>query len=184
MILEKECWLLTETLAYFYAVVEDKADATKVVEEIEAERAQYPSVTKLEVVERKFFGKPVKAVKVYCKNPDFISKYSKAFRNFEGVKDCLEDDVRCSMRYLIDNNVVPCGWHEIEVNEEANTLGVQVDKVYTAESIPKLIEKSDAPELRILDFSTIQRRCRKNSGNYLEGAISRKSCKVCATIYL
>ncbi len=60
-ILEKECWLLTETLAYFYAVVEDKADATKVVEEIEAERAQYPSVTRLEVVERKFFGKPVKA---------------------------------------------------------------------------------------------------------------------------
>jgi len=32
-------------LAYFYAVVEDKADATKVVEEIEAERTQYPSVT-------------------------------------------------------------------------------------------------------------------------------------------
>ena len=115
-------------VAYFYAVAEDEADATKVVEEIETEKAQYPSVTKLEVVERKFFGKPVKAVKVYSKDPDSISKYSKAFRTFEGVKGCLEDDVRYSMRYLIDNNVVPCGWHEIEVTEEANTLGVQVDK--------------------------------------------------------
>jgi len=142
-------------LAYFYAVVEDKTDAAKVVEEIEAERTQYPSVTKLEVVERKFFGKPVKTVKVYCKDPKSISKYSKAFRNFEGIKGCLEDDVRYSMRYLIDNNVVPCGWHEIEVTKETNTLDVQVEKVYTAKSIPKFIEKSEAPELRILGFSTI-----------------------------
>ena len=46
-------------LAYFYAIVEDKADPTKVVEEIEAEKAQHPFVTKLEVVKRKFFGKQV-----------------------------------------------------------------------------------------------------------------------------
>jgi DNA polymerase I len=52
-------------LAYFYAVIEDKADPTKVVEEIEAGKAEFPFITKLEVVERKFFGKPVKAVKVY-----------------------------------------------------------------------------------------------------------------------
>jgi DNA polymerase I len=142
-------------LAYFYAVVEDKADVTKVVEEIEAERTQYPSVTKLEVVERRFFGKPVKAVKVYCSDPNFVSKYARAFRQFEGVKGCLEDDIRCSMRYLIDNNVVPCGWHEIEVTEETNTLGVQVDKIYTVKSVPRFIEKSEAPELRILGFSTI-----------------------------
>ncbi len=142
-------------LAYFYAVVEDKADATKVVEEIEAERTQYPSVTKLEVVERRFFGKPLKAVKVCCKDPQSMSKYSKAFRTFEGVKGCLEDDIRCSMRYLIDNNVVPCGWHEIEVTEEANTFSVQVDKIYATKSIPKFIQKTEVPELRVLGFSTI-----------------------------
>lgn len=142
-------------LAYFYAVVEDKADTTKVVEEIEAERTQYPSVTKLEFVERRFFGKPVKAVKVYCRHPNFVSKYARAFRQFEGVKGCLEDDIRYSMRYLIDNNVVPCGWHEIEVTEEANTSGVQVDKIYAAKSIPKFIQKTEVPELRVLGFSTI-----------------------------
>lgn len=142
-------------LAYFYAVIEDKADPTKVVEEIQAEKTQYPFITRLEVVERKFFGKPVKAVKVYCRDPDFVSKYARAFRNFEGIKSCLEDDIRYSMRYLIDNNVVPCGWHEIEVTEEANTLDVQVDKVYTAKSLPNFIEKTEAPQLRILGFSTI-----------------------------
>jgi DNA polymerase I len=140
-------------LAYFYAVVEESADPAKVIEEIRKE--QNPFIVKLEVVERKFFGKPVKAIKVYCKNPDVIPKYAKAFRKLEGVKDCLEDDIRYSMRYLIDNNVVPCGWHEIEATEETNTRGVQVDKVYTAKTHPKLLEKAEAPQLKILGFSAI-----------------------------
>ncbi|MGQ9743913.1 MAG: DNA-directed DNA polymerase [Candidatus Bathycorpusculaceae bacterium] len=138
---------------YFYVVVEDGADAGKVAEEIG--RAKYPLITKLEVVERKFFGKPVKAIKVYCKNPDDVPKYAKAFRKLEGVKECLEDDVRYSMRYLIDNDVAPCGWHEIEATEEKSTLGVQVERVYTAKFHPKLIEKAETPPLRILGFSTI-----------------------------
>jgi DNA polymerase I len=59
------------------------------------------------------------------------------------------------MRYLIDNNVVPCGWHEIEVTEQSNTSNVQVEKVYSAKSRPKLLEKAESPELKILGFSTI-----------------------------
>lgn len=142
-------------LAYFYAVIEENVDPAKVVEEIEAGKGEYPFITKLEVVERKFFGKPVKALKVYCGDPDVILKCGRALRKLEGVKDCLEEDIRCSMRYLIDNDVVPCGWHEIEVSEEANTLGVQVDKVYMAKALPKLLEKAEVPQLRILGFSTI-----------------------------
>jgi DNA polymerase I len=140
-------------LAYFYVVVEEGVDPAKVIEEIK--KGQHPFVAKLEVVERKFFGKPVKAVKFYCRNPDVITKYARTFRKFEGVKDCLEDDIRYSMRYLIDNNVVPCGWHEIEVAEETNTASVQIDKVYTAKSFPKLLEKAEVPQLKILGFSTI-----------------------------
>jgi DNA polymerase I len=59
------------------------------------------------------------------------------------------------MRYLIDNDVVPCDWHEIEATEEANKLGVQTDKVYLAKSFPKHVEKVEVPPLRILSFSTI-----------------------------
>ncbi|NWG11805.1 DNA polymerase II, partial [Candidatus Bathyarchaeota archaeon] len=74
---------------------------------------------------------------------------------FEGVKDCLEDDIRYSMRYLIDNNVVPCGWHEVETKEDINAKNIQVDTVYVAKSFPKLLEKADVPKLKILGFSTI-----------------------------
>lgn len=140
-------------VAYFYAVIEESVDPSEIVREIEKEH--YPYVVDSEVVERKFFGKPVKAVKVYCENPDVIPTCVRTLRNFEGVKDCLEDDIRYSMRYLIDNNVVPCGWHEVEASEEKNAKNIQVDAVYKAKSPPKFLEKTDVPKLKILGFSTI-----------------------------
>jgi DNA polymerase I len=138
---------------YFYAVVADEADPAKVVEEIASGHCVLAS--KPEVVERRFFGKPVKAVKVYCKNAEGITKCAKQLRGFEGVKDCFEDDIRVAMRYIIDNDVVPCGWHEIEATEEPNKLGVLIDKMYLAKSFPKPVEKVEAPPLRVLGFSTI-----------------------------
>jgi DNA polymerase I len=140
-------------VAYFYAVVEEGTSPESVVKEIR--KHSFPFVAKLEIVERKYFGKPVKAIKVYCKNPDVVSEYAKALRKLEGVKDCLEDDIRYAMRYLIDNNVVPCGWHEVEVTEETDKPEVQIDKVYLAKSFPKLLERAEVPPLRILGFSTI-----------------------------
>ena len=138
---------------YFYAVIEEGADTEKVVTEIG--QGRFPFVSKLEIVERKFFGRPVRAVKVYCKNPDVMVDYAKALRKLEGIKDCLEDDIRYSMRYLIDNDVIPCGWHEIEVVEEKKAMRVQVDKIYAAKSYPRSIEKAELPQTKILGFSTI-----------------------------
>jgi DNA polymerase I len=138
-------------VAYFYAVVEESFDPSKVAEEIR--KTHNASIVKLEVAPRKFFGKPVKTVKVYCRNPDETAKLARTLRNLEGVQDCLEDDIRLSMQYLITNNVVPCGWHEIDAVEEKNALGIRADKVYSAKSIPKLLDRTDTPPLRILNFS-------------------------------
>jgi DNA polymerase elongation subunit (family B) len=55
------------------------------------------------------FGKPVQTVKVYC---NYATKLARTLQKLEGVKECLEDDVRLSMRHLTSNNVVPCGWHQ------------------------------------------------------------------------
>ncbi|MCX8178204.1 MAG: hypothetical protein N3F10_07980, partial [Candidatus Bathyarchaeota archaeon] len=94
----------------------------------------------VEPVERRFFGKSVKALKVYCKDPDLATKYAKALRKMDGVQECFEDDIRYSMRYLIDNGVVPCGWHEVEVEEGPRMSNVRVDRVYVAKSSPKPLE--------------------------------------------
>ena len=141
-------------LSYFYLVLEEKANPQTIIEAIQSQKANYPSLVKLEGTEKKFFGKPVETIKVVVQNPDLVSKYSKDFKKLEGVKDCLENDIRYSMRYLIDHNVVPCGWHEIEVTE-AEKFGVRADKVYLAKSFPKATEKTELPQLRILAISTI-----------------------------
>jgi DNA polymerase I len=139
-------------LDYFYVALEVDVDPSSVIEKIERER--YSSVVKLEVVERRLFGKPLKTVKIYCRDPYVMSKCAKALRDIEGISDCFEDDIRFSMRYLIDNDVVPCAWHEVEVVEEKSTADTQVDGVYDAKSKPKFLEKNDVPPLRILGFTT------------------------------
>jgi DNA polymerase I len=140
-------------IAYFYAVVAEGSDASKTAEAIKA--ACGSSIVKTDVVERRFFGKHVTAVKVYCRVATETGKLAKQLRSVEGVKDCLEDDIRASMRYLIDNNVVPCGWHEVDAVEEENTKGVRVAKVYAANSPPKPLENVEVPTLRVLGFSMI-----------------------------
>jgi DNA polymerase I len=139
--------------AYFYAVVEEGFVPSKVAEEIR--KTHSASIVKLEIASRRFFGKPVETVKLYCRNPDAAAKLARALRTFEGVQECLEDDIRLSMQYLIGNNVVPCGWHEVDVIEEENTLGVRAGKVYSATSTPKLLDRTDIPPLRILSFSMV-----------------------------
>jgi len=142
-------------LTYFYLVVRDGHDSQTVVESINTRKTEFPSILKLEPLKRKYFGKPVDTVKVYCQDPDVVAKYAKAMAKIEGVKEALEDDIRYSMRYLIDNGMSPCSWHEIEAEQTKNALGVQVDKLYIAKTLPKSIEEIEVPELRVLGFSTL-----------------------------
>ena len=139
--------------SYFYAIANEGKQPVELVKEIS--KGDFHSITKLEVVQRKFFGKPVEAVKVYCIDPDTISEYAKEVRKLEDAKDCFEDDIRHAMRYLIDNSIAPCGWHEVEADEIDQIPNIIADKFYMTRTAPKLIVRTETPKLRILGFSTI-----------------------------
>ncbi len=141
--------------AYFYAVIKEGENPQAVVEKILSRKAEFPFIVRLEPAKKKFFGKLVHTVKVVCQDPEVIPKYAKALSKVDGVKQCLEDDIRYSMRYIIDNDMLLCGWHEAEVEPTENQQGVQVDNVYLAKSFPRSIEKTEVPQLRILGFSMI-----------------------------
>lgn len=140
---------------YFYVVLKENSSSQAVVKEICQRRVEFPLILETESVQKKFFGRPVAALKISVQNPAVMSRYAKALETFEGVDKCLEDDIRFSMRYLIDNDVSPCEWHEMEVEESDETINVQADRIYLARSFPKRIEKSELPELRILGLSTV-----------------------------
>lgn len=138
---------------YFYGVLKNGADAEKAIEEI---AVCQDLAAKPELVDRKLFGKPVKAVKIACKNAEALAKCAKRVRNVEDIENCFEDDIRAAMRYLIDNKVQPSAWHEIEADEQPNNFDVRTDKTYLAKSTPRTIEKIETPPLHVLGFSTIQ----------------------------
>ncbi|MBS7648573.1 DNA polymerase II [Candidatus Bathyarchaeota archaeon] len=141
---------------YFYVLPREGEDAKTIAERVLMRRAEMPLITDLEIVQRKFFGRTLNAVKVYCQDPDVMPEYSKMISKINGVENCLEDDIRYSMRYMIDNDITPCGWHEVEAEEIPNDMGLQVDKVLLAKSRPKYrADILELPRLRVLGFSMI-----------------------------
>ncbi len=139
--------------AYFYVVVKEGFDPLQVEKEI-VELCQ-SSIVKSEVAERRFFGKSVQAIKVYCKVASETGKLARQLREFEAVEECLEDDIRVPMQYLIDNDMAPCAWHEMDAEEEATMPKLRVDKVYAVCSAPKQLGSLEKPTLRTLSFSMV-----------------------------
>jgi DNA polymerase I len=140
---------------YFYIVPKEQTNPSTIIERIRQHKHEYPTITKMEILDKKYFGKPVKAIKVYCQNPEDVTNFAKNIQKTNDVEHCLETDIRYSIRYLIDNGVVPCGWHEIEVEEAKTPIKAQINKVYEAKSYPRYISETKVPPLRILGFSII-----------------------------
>jgi len=138
-------------LPYFYAVLEEGARPKGLLERV---RAVSPLVVSAELVERRLFGRPVKTIKVVCKDPEELEKVAKKVAKLDGVKECLEEDLRFSMSYLMDKGLRPCGWHMAEVRPLDRPLEPepQVDAVYEVVSGPEALEEHELPPLRILAF--------------------------------
>ncbi len=138
---------------YFYLVLDEKKKGKK--KEIENLISSENSVQKVELTELKYYGKKLDVFKVTAQTPKQVPKLREALSRIEGVKQYLEADIRYSMRYLIDKNVYPCRWHEVEVEEkeEGNSDSkFQVNSVFSAKSDLKLIEDESLPDLRKFAF--------------------------------
>jgi len=153
---------------YFYLLVEDEATINRIADQIAKEKSRYPDVEKIEVLEKRFFGKKMKAIRIVCRDTEVITKYAESMAKINGVKDHVEDDLRPSFRYTVDNDLRPCSWHRVEVRESLEQLDVQVDEVYEAVETPTPIDRVGTPSLRTLAFSIVcfsQRGAPKPSRN-------------------
>ena len=143
-------------LPYFYAVVSGDAEPDEVLKRVEEISKPYGLVG-CELVERKLFGKPVKAVKVVLRSSENVEKCAEKVGKLEGVSECLEDDIRLSVRYLIDNGVNPCDWNEAEASE-TELEGLRVNVAYRAEGRAKPVEEElPPPDLRVMAVYMVAR---------------------------
>jgi len=140
--------------SYFYAVPKAGKEQ-QVIEKIESIREKLPHIVGVEAVEKKYFGEKLKAVKVICRDPAVVDDYAKKISKIEQVRMCLEHDIRYSMKYMIDNDVSPCSWHEVEVEDVDKGPDATVDAVYLAKEAPKRVGREGTPDLRIMAFHPI-----------------------------
>ena len=140
---------------YFYLILNGEEDPKAVLERAQQQKAELPFIVDLELTQLRLFGEPVWTIKVFCQDPELVPKYSGILSKIKGVQKWLEDDVRYSMRYLIDNDVTPCSWYEVDVEELVEHGKAQTDKLYIAKSMPRRLEREEIPPLRVLSFFPI-----------------------------
>lgn len=142
---------------YFYLLLDGNCRPEDALEGIKRRAAEASLSLDMEarIEEKRYFGKPVKVLKISLKNPNLMANYASLLSKEEGIRECLEEDIRYSSRYLIDYDLNPCGWLEVEAKPLGHKEGIRVDEVFEAESPPRTIEVPKEPSLRILAFSIV-----------------------------
>lgn len=139
---------------YFYALLDESAlgNADSVLNSIKQLTRPRSPIVSVELVDKRFFGKPVKAARVTTVIPEAVREYRELVKKLPGVKDVLEADIRFAMRYLIDNAIYPCSWHVFEVEEVGKNPSYAVDAIYEVHGVGEKLERVTPPELRVMAF--------------------------------
>ncbi|MEM0015337.1 MAG: DNA polymerase II [Zestosphaera sp.] len=136
---------------YFYAVPRDGADLEEVRRGVKALSKPRSPITDVSVADRKYYGRPVKALKIVTVVPESVREYREEVSRLPDVREVLEADIRFSMRYVLDREALPCSWYEAEV-EEAGAGGLRVKGAYTLKSGLQRLEEARPPKLKTLAF--------------------------------
>jgi DNA polymerase I len=115
---------------YFYALLEEEADPERVA--LQVRRLSKPSspILSVEVVDRLYYGRPVKALKITTLIPASVRSYREEVARVPGVREVLEADIRFALRFLIDKNLYPMRWYYADVERALNPSHYGVDEAY------------------------------------------------------
>lgn len=138
---------------YFYAILEPGADEHEVMHRIKALSKPRSPIIGVERVSKKYFGRPVDAIRITTMLPEAVREYREQVRRIPGVSEVVEADIRFSMRYLIDHDLHPCGWHRAVVKRLEKNPRYRVDAEYMITGEIKYIGADEQPsDLRIVAF--------------------------------
>ena len=115
---------------YFYALLEEEADPESVA--LQVKRLSKPSspILSVEVVDRLYYGRPVKALKITTLIPASVRSYREEVARTPGVREVLEADIRFALRFLIDKNLYPMRWYYADVERCPNPSHYGVREAY------------------------------------------------------
>ncbi|MEM4250632.1 MAG: 3'-5' exonuclease, partial [Candidatus Bathyarchaeia archaeon] len=132
--------VVTEGTPCFYLLPKEEKDLENALRKVEAECMKHEEIVKVELVGKRYFGKSVKALRVFCKTPEAVEKYSRLFSKTLLEGEHLEDDIRPATRYILENSVSPSGWYDVEASRVSRP-DFHVDEIYRAVKPPNHVEK-------------------------------------------
>ncbi len=121
---------------YLYAVPEDG------LEDVSKRLRRIDKVTGVEAEEKNYFGSKIKALNVFVQHPQDVPKIREKIRNTGGVAAIHEHDILFVRRYLIDRDLRPLTWMDVEGELEDNEL--HVGKISP--------DTGEFPDLKVLAF--------------------------------
>lgn len=141
--------VLTCLKPYFYFVPSHDNGLTPSQDSISK---TFPNV-QVTIEHLKRLGRPVKAFRIICPDYNTMNECVKHIHKKAISGDIFEDDLRLSVRYTTDLEVIPSSW--IQVEAEPIVMGqVETDGIYATATEPRNI-KLATPKLRMMAFSIL-----------------------------
>ncbi len=139
---------------YFYAILSENVynRIETVLQSIKQLSKPKSPIIGLDLVDKKFFGKPVKAVRITTVIPEFVREYREEVRKLPGVVEVLEADIRFAMRYIIDKDILPCTWHEFKAVARGRNPEYRIEEEYEIIDVLEREESIRIPKLRVTAF--------------------------------
>jgi len=143
---------------YFYGLVapgyEQRLDS--IASRVRSLSKPKSPIIAVDPVDKKYFGRPRKAIRVTTVIPEAVREYREEVRRLEGIEDSLEADIRFAMRYIIDKHLFPFRLYRVPVEAAPGKQGYRVDALYFVRGEPEPLEaptsRSLLPEMRVLAF--------------------------------
>ena len=129
---------------YFYVSLEAGSGV------VDAVAREYPGVKFSEVV-RRLYGRDVRLFRL-SGDAEVLKGVREALKKRVGEENLYEDDIRDTIKYLIDNNVLPCTWYEVYGSLIGEYHGINV---WRLDKLVPLGEEREIPKLRVLAIDIV-----------------------------
>jgi len=138
---------------YFYVMPkENKAEILKEkIENLDVKKIN-TRILKVEKIEKIWKGEKVELIKIIIDNPRRIPDVREIIKEWEEVEETFEYDIVFYKRYLLDKQIEPMNWVEVE-GREIEGKKHEIEKVIEAESI-KPINLEKEINFKVLAFDT------------------------------
>ncbi|MBL7055711.1 ribonuclease H-like domain-containing protein [Candidatus Woesearchaeota archaeon] len=147
------CVLYEDFLPYFYLIPETGQDLKSRLESFEVKNeGETIKIFKVENVKKRYYGEDVNALKIFTKLPSHVPILREEIKTIEGIKSINENDILFVRRFMIDHNIIPMSFYDVEgelINSNLKVPSFKASSIVLSET-----DKVPKPKILAIDIET------------------------------